>query len=137
MTWLSVNGWALLGSSELGTNRSLPSPSNIAEIAKSIETHKIGALVILGGYTGYQGKFQLNKFKEKYTFTFIFTAYYFFESVRYPALDIPIICVPGTIANNCPATENSIGADTALNNILDVCPSPSFRFFCSILIGCR
>ncbi len=37
----------------------------------------------------------------------------------YPALRIPIICVPATIGNNLPATDFTIGADTALNNIVN------------------
>ncbi len=30
-----------------------------------------------------------------------------------------MICVPATIDNNLPGTEITIGADTALNNIID------------------
>ena len=33
-------------------------------------------------------------------------------------LDIPIVCLPATINNDLPATELSIGADTALNSIV-------------------
>jgi 6-phosphofructokinase 1 len=38
---------------------------------------------------------------------------------QYPELRIPMICVPATIDNNLPGTEICIGADTALNNIID------------------
>ena len=44
----------------------------------------------------------------------------FEERTNYPAFDIPIVCLPATIDNNLPGTELSIGADTALNNIVDV-----------------
>ena len=40
---------------------------------------------------------------------------------QYPAFQIPLICIPATIANNVPGTEFSIGADTALNEIVKVC----------------
>ena len=40
------------------------------------------------------------------------------ERSNYPAFNIPIICLPATINNNLPGTEFSIGADTALNNIV-------------------
>lgn len=102
MAWMDVNGWALLGGAELGTNRSIPNPSNVADIAQTIEKHQIDVLIMFGGYTGYQGSLELSKYKDKY-----------------PRLGLPVLCVPGTIANNIPATESSIGADTALNNILD------------------
>ncbi len=40
---------------------------------------------------------------------------------KYPALQIPLICIPATISNNVPGTEFCIGADTALNEIVKVC----------------
>lgn len=39
---------------------------------------------------------------------------------QYAALKIPMICIPATISNNVPGTEFSIGADTALNEIVKV-----------------
>ena len=39
----------------------------------------------------------------------------------YAAFQIPLICIPATISNNVPGTEFSIGADTALNEIVKVC----------------
>jgi 6-phosphofructokinase 1 len=44
----------------------------------------------------------------------------FEERANYPAFDIPVVCLPATIDNNLPGTELSIGADTALNNIVTV-----------------
>ena len=38
---------------------------------------------------------------------------------EYPALRIPILCAPASIDNNLPGTQVSIGADTALNNIVE------------------
>ncbi len=38
---------------------------------------------------------------------------------RYSAFDIPIICIPSSINNNLPGSDFSIGADTAINNIVE------------------
>jgi 6-phosphofructokinase 1 len=38
---------------------------------------------------------------------------------NYPAFNIPVVCLPATINNNLPGSELSIGADTALNNIVE------------------
>ncbi len=40
---------------------------------------------------------------------------------EHTAFQIPLICIPATISNNVPGTEFSIGADTALNEIVTVC----------------
>lgn len=34
---------------------------------------------------------------------------------------IPIVVIPSTISNNVPGTELSIGCDTALNEITEIC----------------
>lgn len=39
---------------------------------------------------------------------------------KHPEFQIPLICIPATISNNVPGTEFSIGADTALNEIVKV-----------------
>jgi 6-phosphofructokinase 1 len=39
---------------------------------------------------------------------------------KHPEFQIPLICIPATISNNVPGTEFSIGADTALNEIVNV-----------------
>ena len=41
------------------------------------------------------------------------------ERERYPAFQIPTICLPATIDNNIPGSELSVGADSALNLIVD------------------
>jgi 6-phosphofructokinase 1 len=103
MTWMSVNGWAGLGGSELGTNRVVPSGPDFYAIARAIEERGIDGLLIIGGWEAYQGAHRL-----------------FEERKNFPAFNIPIICLPATIDNNLPGTELSIGADTALNNIVGV-----------------
>jgi 6-phosphofructokinase 1 len=101
MNWMSVNGWMSLGGSELGTNRRVPEGRDFYAIARAIEEHNIQGLFIIGGWAGYQGAHRL-----------------FSERERFPAFNIPIICLPASIENDLPGTELSIGADTALNNIV-------------------
>lgn len=40
---------------------------------------------------------------------------------KYPELCIPMCVVPATISNNVPGTDFSLGADTALNEITEIC----------------
>jgi 6-phosphofructokinase 1 len=102
MDWMSVNGWASKGGCELGTNRKIPSGSDYYAIARSIEKHEIQGLLIIGGWTGYESAFHLLNERE-----------------NYPAFNIPIVLLPATINNNLPGSDLSIGADTALNNIVE------------------
>ena len=102
MDWMSVNGWASMGGSELGTNRKIPVGSDFYAIARSIETHQVDGLLMIGGWSGYQGLFEMLKACD-----------------NFPAFNIPMVCMPATINNNLPGSELSIGADTALNNIVE------------------
>jgi 6-phosphofructokinase 1 len=102
MGWMSVNGWAHRGGSELGTNRKTPEGSDFYAIARAIEEQEIDGLLIIGGWTGYYSAHRL-----------------FQERKNFPAFNIPIVCLPATIDNDLPGSELSIGADTALNNIMD------------------
>ena len=103
MAWMSVNGWAPLGGSELGTNRVVPNGPDFHAIAKTIERRRIEGLLVVGGWEGYQGAYRLLQ-----------------ERANFPAFQIPMVCLPATIDNNLPGTELSIGADTALNSIVTV-----------------
>jgi 6-phosphofructokinase 1 len=103
MAGMSVNWWAPLGWSELGTNRVVPNGPDLYSIAKTLEKRGIEGILVIGGWEGYMGAYRLYE-----------------ERVNYPAFDIPIVCLPATIDNNLPGTELSIGADTALNNIVTV-----------------
>ncbi len=103
MNWMSVNGWAPLGGSELGTNRVIPSGPDFHAIAKTIERRRLEGLLVIGGWEAYQGAYRLVT-----------------ERGNFPAFGIPMVCLPATIDNNLPGTELSIGADTALNSIVNV-----------------
>lgn len=102
MSWISVNGWASRGGSELGTNRKVPTGSDFYAIARTIEKHEIHGLLIIGGWSGYESAYQLLSARS-----------------NFPAFNIPIVCLPATINNNLPGSDLSIGADTALNNIVE------------------
>lgn len=102
MHWMSVHGWAPRGGAELGTNRTVPVDSDFYAIARNIEEYKIQGLLVIGGWAGYQSAFALLN-----------------ERSHFPAFKIPIICLPAAIDNNLPGSELSIGADTALNNIIN------------------
>jgi 6-phosphofructokinase 1 len=102
MEWMSVNGWAPLGGAELGTNRKTPSGKDFYAIARALEAHQIQGLLMFGGWSGYQAGHQLYSLRN-----------------NFPAFNIPIVCLPATIDNDLPGAELSVGADTALNSIID------------------
>jgi 6-phosphofructokinase 1 len=103
MGWMSVHGWGSMGGSRLGVSRKVPSNRDLYAIARTLEAQDIQGLMVIGGWSAYEAAHKL------YTQRDIF-----------PAFNIPIICLPASIDNNLPGSELSIGADTALNNIVDV-----------------
>ncbi len=102
MDWMSVNGWAAMGGSNLGTSREVPSGRDFYAIARTLEKHDIQGILMIGGLSGYQGAYQL-----------------FRERENFPAFNIPLICMPASINNNLPGSDLSVGADTALNVIVE------------------
>ncbi|MEW6403968.1 MAG: 6-phosphofructokinase [Chloroflexota bacterium] len=102
LEWTSVNGWASMGGSVLGTSRKVPRGKDMYAIARTIEDNKIDALLVIGGWNAYEGVYSMIN-----------------DRANYPAFNIPIVCLPASINNNLPGSEFSIGADTALNNIVD------------------
>ncbi|VEG30044.1 6-phosphofructokinase [Actinomyces howellii] len=99
LSWDDVEGWVGNGGAELGTRREIPTIEQLYALGRSIESHEIDALLVIGGFNAYLAAHKLVT-----------------ERDRYPAFKIPIVCVPATIDNNLPGSELSIGADTALNN---------------------
>jgi len=102
MNWMDVSGWASLGGSMLGTSRVIPQGSDLYAIARTIENNSVNALLVIGGWNGYEAVHTLLTSRP-----------------NFPAFNIPIICLPASINNNLPGSEFSIGADTALNSIVD------------------
>jgi len=102
LDWMGVSGWATRGGSVLGTTRHVPKGRDLYAIARVIEDHRIDALLLIGGWTAYESSFTLLRNRQ-----------------NFPAFNIPMICLPASINNNLPGSEFSIGADTALNSIVD------------------
>ncbi|MDR0960708.1 MAG: 6-phosphofructokinase [Propionibacteriaceae bacterium] len=102
LTWQDADGWNQEGGAALGTRRFVPAIEDLYAIARSVETNRLDALVVIGGWAAYQG-----------------AALLVAERNRYPSLRIPIVCVPASIDNNLPGTQMAVGADTALNVIAD------------------
>lgn len=102
MGWASVTGWVSRGGAELGTSRLIPRPEEMSAIAEQLTKYQIDGLLIIGGLGGYEAAYRMLQ-----------------QRASYPPLSIPVVCMPATISNNLPGTENSIGADTALNSIIE------------------
>lgn len=103
MDWMAVSGLAPRGGSELGTNRTVPEGGEWYAIARHLEEHKVEGILIIGGLTGYNAVHEMVRLRD-----------------NYPAFNIPMICLPASINNNLPGSQLSVGADTALNSIVDV-----------------
>jgi 6-phosphofructokinase 1 len=103
MDWMSVAGWTTVGGAELGTRRKVPSGTDFYAIARKIEEYQIDAILMIGGWSGYQSIYNMHQKRE-----------------HFQAFNIPMVCLPATINNNLPGSERSVGSDTALNNIVQV-----------------
>ena len=101
MGWMSTTGWASRGGAELGTNRFTPQGDDLAAIARRLEDHAIDGLLMIGGWSGYRAAYEV-----------------FSGRAQHPQLGLPIVCLPASINNDLPGSELSVGADTALNNIV-------------------
>ncbi|KAK2589134.1 hypothetical protein KPH14_001956 [Odynerus spinipes] len=104
MDWPSVTGWVAQGGAYLGTKRAPPKDDQLPQIAQKLKEFGIQALLIIGGFEGYQTGLTFYNARDK------------FEEFR-----IPIAMIPATISNNVPGTEFSLGCDTALNEITEIC----------------
>jgi len=102
LNWMSVHGWVGRGGAELGTSRKPLEAKDFYPVARHLEEHCVDGLLMIGGWVGYQAAYQL-----------------FSRRQEFPAFNIPIACLPATINNDLPGSELSIGADTALNCIME------------------
>ncbi|KAK6341731.1 6-phosphofructokinase, alpha subunit [Orbilia brochopaga] len=103
LTWLGVEGWAIRGGSEIGTNRTEPNV-DMGMVAWYFQKYQFDGLLIIGGFEAFKSLSELRKAR-----------------AAYPAFRIPMVCLPATISNNVPGTEYSIGSDTCLNALIDYC----------------
>ncbi|KAL3284971.1 hypothetical protein HHI36_019100 [Cryptolaemus montrouzieri] len=103
LSWRDVTGWVSVGGCFLGTKRSMPD-KHCQEIAARIKEFNIQGLLVIGGFEAFHSVLQLFEHRPKY-----------------PEFMIPMVVIPSTISNNVPGTELSIGCDTALNEITEIC----------------
>uniref|UniRef100_W5MXU9 ATP-dependent 6-phosphofructokinase n=1 Tax=Lepisosteus oculatus TaxID=7918 RepID=W5MXU9_LEPOC len=101
--WGDVGGWTGQGGSLLGTKRTLPA-KHVEKIAEQMREHNINALLIIGGFEAFECLLQLYEARS-----------------THEEFCIPLCMLPATISNNVPGTDFSIGADTALNAIVETC----------------
>jgi 6-phosphofructokinase 1 len=99
--WGDVDGWEPQGGALLGSNRDVPSEAQLSAVDAVLRTHAIDGLVIVGGWSAYEGAYVLHRARD-----------------RFRAFNVPMACLPVSIDNNLPGSELSIGADTALNSIV-------------------
>lgn len=102
LQWGDVEGWTSRGGAELGISRRVPTVKDLYAIGRGIEKHGLDGLLIVGGWDAFAAVSTMQS-----------------EQDRYPAFQVPMIVLPATIDNNMPASELSVGADTALNLIVD------------------
>ncbi|KAM4606615.1 ATP-dependent 6-phosphofructokinase, platelet type [Polymixia lowei] len=101
--WADVGGWTGQGGSLLGTKRTLPA-KHVDKIAEQMRKHSINALLVIGGFEALECLLQLYEAR-----------------ATHEEFCIPMCMLPATISNNVPGTDLSIGADTALNAIVETC----------------
>lgn len=102
MHWTSVHGWVARGGAELGANRRELQEDEYAIVAERLREQRIDGILMIGGWKGYEFAHNVHQRREKF-----------------PEFRIPIVCLPASINNDLPGTEVTIGADTALNTILN------------------
>ena len=101
LDWMDVTGWAARGGSELGTGFYTLKERDLPVLEDVLTSHQVAAMMIIGGTSIYRSvQIALPRLND------------------YPGLRIPTVLVPATINNNVPGTDFAIGADTALNNII-------------------
>ncbi|XP_065086215.1 ATP-dependent 6-phosphofructokinase isoform X2 [Ochlerotatus camptorhynchus] len=103
MDWSNVTGWVGQGGAFLGTKRTLPE-GKFKEVAARLKEFNIQALLIIGGFEAYHAAGQLADQRD-----------------NFKEFCIPIVVIPATISNNVPGTEFSLGTDTGLNEITEIC----------------
>ncbi|MEI2766312.1 MAG: 6-phosphofructokinase [Dermatophilaceae bacterium] len=102
LSWGDVEGWQSTGGAELGTSRSVPTDEQLYAVGRALERAEVDALLVVGGFSAYLSMHRMWSVRD-----------------RYPAFGLPIVVVPATLDNNLPGWESAIGADTALNVIVE------------------
>mgnify|MGYP000846751280 CR=1 FL=1 len=102
-SWMDVHGWGSMGGTRLGVSRKVLTNREMYSIARTLETAEIEGLLVIGGWSAYEAAHKIYSQRD-----------------LFPAFNIPMICLPASIDNNLPGSELSVGADTALNSIVEV-----------------
>lgn len=103
MKWAEVTGWVGQGGAFLGTKRTLPD-KYLDQVAARLREYKMHSLLIIGGFEAYHALLQLYEARGKYK-----------------EFCVPMVVIPATISNNVPGSDFSLGCDTALNEITEIC----------------
>jgi len=104
MKWSDVTGWVGQGGAFLGTKRTLPTPETMPLIAENLKKFGIQGLLVIGGFEAYHTVLMMTDSRNKFA-----------------SFCIPMVVIPATISNNVPGTDFSLGCDTALNEITEIC----------------
>jgi 6-phosphofructokinase 1 len=102
LDWMSVTEWTWRGGAELGISRYVPDEDAMVAVARNLDEHGIDGLLMIGGWAGYEAAHALHVNRD-----------------RFSTFGVPIVCLPASINNDLPGSELSIGADTALNSIVE------------------
>ncbi len=100
--WMDVTGWMSRGGSELGTGYYVLKESDLPAMERILKEHEISALLLIGGSSIYKSAHLMASRLDEW-----------------PGLAIPTVITPLSINNNLPSTDFSVGADTALNNVIN------------------
>lgn len=104
MSWMDVHGWNSIGGVKLGMTRILPLKIGLDKIAEQLSEHRVDGLLVIGGFEALHSVIQLTEAR-----------------ARYHEFCIPIAVIPATISNNVPGSDISLGSDSALNEITNIC----------------
>ncbi len=96
LDWLDTEDIASAGSAVFGTHRWWPQePHDVVALDAALTRHDIEGVVLVGGFECLRAAAQLQ------------------------TMGLPVAVVPATISNNLPATDRSLGCDTAENAICE------------------
>lgn len=110
MKWSDVNAWTCESGALLGTSK-VPikiTPKQLKCIAEQLRKNKINGILVIGGFAGFRMIREILNGRKSFE-----------ESL--PELKIPICLIPATINNNIPGSELSLGTDSTLNKITNLC----------------
>jgi len=102
LDWMSVHGWVSQGGAELGTSRKVPAAGELPALAAALAENQVEGVLLVGGWAAYQAAFRMQAAR-----------------AAHAPFRVPIVCIPAGIDNSLPGSELSIGADTALNAIVE------------------